>query len=70
MLVAYTVFTYDIQRAAQMAGEDDEMPGIPQHNVPTDSETDDDAMNEIESGTEESDIPHGQGINGVERAAT
>lgn len=53
-----------------MAGEDDEMPGIPQHNVPTDSETDDDAMNEIESGTEESDIPHGQGINGVERATT
>lgn len=50
-----------------MAGEDDEMPGIPQPNAPTDSETDEDAMNE--SGTEESDIiSHNQGINGVDRA--
>jgi len=46
-----------MKRAAQMDDEDDEMPGMPQHNAPIDSasETDDD-MNE--SG-------HWHGINGV-----
>jgi len=44
-----------MKRAAQMDDEDDEMPGMPQHNAPIDSasETDDD-MNES-----------GPGINGV-----
>ena len=43
-----------------MDDEDDEMPGMPQHNttINSASETDDDAMNE--SGTE-----HCHGINGV-----
>jgi len=49
-----------MKRAAQMADEDDEMPGMPQHIVPTDE---DDAMNE--SGTEASDSSHCLGINGV-----
>jgi hypothetical protein len=51
-----------------MADEDDEMPGIPQRNAPTDSasETDEAAMSE--SGTEASDSSHCQEINGVGRA--
>ena len=49
-----------------MEDEDDEMSGMPQHNAPFDSETDDDAMNE--SGTEESESSHCHGINGVGRA--
>jgi len=58
-----------MKRAAQMGGEDDEMPGMPQHNAPTDSASeidDDDPMNE--SGTEASDNSHSQGINGDVRA--
>jgi hypothetical protein len=50
-----------------MDDEDEEMPGMPQHDAPIQvdgaSETDDDAMNE--SGTESS---HCYGINGVGRA--
>ena len=46
-----------------MADEDDEMPGMFQHNAPTDSETDDDAMS-----TEASDSSHCHRINGVGRA--
>jgi hypothetical protein len=52
-----------------MGGEDDEMPGMPQHNASTDSASeidDDDPMNE--SGTEASDSSHSQGINGDVRA--
>ena len=51
-----------------MDDDDDEMPGMPEHNAPTDSasETVDDAMNE--SGTEASESSHCHGINGVSRA--
>ena len=43
-----------------MDDDDDEMPGMPQHNADTASE-DDDAMNESEGS-------HCHGINGIDRA--
>lgn len=51
-----------------MTGDDDEMPGMPQYNAPTDSETDDDAMNESGTEASASDSSLCQGINGVDRA--
>lgn len=45
-----------------MDDEDDEMPGMPQHDADIASETDDDAMN---SGAEASESSHCHEINGV-----